>query len=224
MASWLTFSAPRNSCIRSRLFRYYSDISYQNAAKKWQLGGIPKPKSILEDDDAEIDLSEDEDAVNGASPNAVPLHLRSPSGKPTPAEYRAHRETMQKKFPDGWSPPRKLSREAMDALRQLNRIEPQTFTTSVLADKFKISPEAVRRILKSKWEPGVEKRTKLAMKEREFRQAFIKERREKELLETENTRELQKMFRRSRRSEGESDLDPPGEEHGLDARDTFTFR
>ncbi|KAF8155618.1 hypothetical protein B0H34DRAFT_620136, partial [Crassisporium funariophilum] len=120
--------------------------------------GVPRPRSILEDDDAEIDLSEDNEVVNGASPNTPPAHLRKPSGKPTPLEYKAHRETLRKEFPEGWAPPRKLSREAMDALRQLNRHDPEKFRTPVLAEKFKISPEAVRRILKSKWEPSLDKR------------------------------------------------------------------
>ena len=227
MAPWSSFSFPvirRKFCVRNATSRYYSDVSYQKAAKKWQLAGIPKPKSILEDDDAAIDLTEDDDAVNGTFPNVVPAHLRAPPAKPTPAEYRAHRETMQKKFPEGWAPPRKLSREAMDALRQLNRMEPQSFTTAVLADKFKISPEAVRRILKSKWEPSVEKRTKMAMKEREFRQAFMKERREKEMQETETIRQFQKIFRESRPGPDELDPHKNAIEQGLDANDTFTFR
>ncbi|EDR08216.1 uncharacterized protein LACBIDRAFT_148118, partial [Laccaria bicolor S238N-H82] len=72
-------------------------------------------------------------------------------------EWKAHRETIRKEFPGGWSPPRKLSREAMDGLRQLHHHDPEKFTTPLLAEKFRISPEAVRRILKSKWEPSREK-------------------------------------------------------------------
>ncbi|KZT65299.1 hypothetical protein DAEQUDRAFT_643870, partial [Daedalea quercina L-15889] len=69
---------------------------------------------------------------------------------------KAHRAAMKKAFPQGWSPPRKLSREAMDALRALHATDPEVFTTPLLASKFRISPEAVRRILKSKWEPTQE--------------------------------------------------------------------
>ncbi|KAF8919746.1 hypothetical protein CPB85DRAFT_1153068, partial [Mucidula mucida] len=68
-----------------------------------------------------------------------------------------HRQVIKEKFPDGWNPPRKLSREAMDGLRSLHQFEPDKFTTPFLADKFKISPEAVRRILKAKWEPTKER-------------------------------------------------------------------
>jgi transcriptional regulator with XRE-family HTH domain len=57
----------------------------------------------------------------------------------------------------------------MHGLRQLHKLEPETFTTEVLADKFRVSPEAVRRILKSKWEPPKERRDQLIAKEKEAR-------------------------------------------------------
>ncbi|KDQ58615.1 hypothetical protein JAAARDRAFT_104693, partial [Jaapia argillacea MUCL 33604] len=72
-------------------------------------------------------------------------------------QWVAHRTTMKKTFPQGWAPPRKLSREAMDGLRALHYHDPEQFTTPVLAEKFRVSPEAVRRILRSKWEPSKEK-------------------------------------------------------------------
>lgn len=54
---------------------------------------------------------------------------------------------------------------------------PEVFTTPVLAEKFKISPEAVRRILKSKWEPSREQRAKFAQRQEREREKFIAERR-----------------------------------------------
>ncbi|KIP12108.1 hypothetical protein PHLGIDRAFT_82293, partial [Phlebiopsis gigantea 11061_1 CR5-6] len=79
---------------------------------------------------------------------------------PTPIQYKAHRDAMKKNFPEGWAPPRKLSRQAMDGLRSLNAHDPDMFTTPVLAEKFKISPEAVRRILRSKWLPSKDERAR----------------------------------------------------------------
>ncbi|KZS96339.1 hypothetical protein SISNIDRAFT_400471, partial [Sistotremastrum niveocremeum HHB9708] len=69
-------------------------------------------------------------------------------------QYVKHREAMKKRFPDGWNPPKKLSREAMEGLRVLHQHDPTQFSTAVLAAKFAISPEAVTRILKSKWQPS----------------------------------------------------------------------
>ena len=161
-------------CRRQYTSRYYTESAYQIAQQKWKLQGVPRPRSILEDDEAPVDLSEDNEAVNGQRPNTPPSHLRSPPEKPTPHEFKAHQQSMRKAFPDGWAPPRKLSREAMNALRQLHHSDPEMFKTPILADKFRISPEAVRRILKSKWEPSAEKRTALVVKERREKEEFWK--------------------------------------------------
>ncbi|KAI0090129.1 hypothetical protein BDY19DRAFT_857464, partial [Irpex rosettiformis] len=64
-----------------------------------------------------------------------------------------HKEKLKERFPEGWSPPKKLSRPAMDGIRLMHAQHPEVFTTPVLAQQFKVSPEAIRRILKSKWEP-----------------------------------------------------------------------
>ncbi|KAF8342787.1 uncharacterized protein EI90DRAFT_2832614, partial [Cantharellus anzutake] len=82
-----------------------------------------------------------------------------------PRQVVAHQDAMKRLFPDGWSPPRKISREAMDGLRTFHRHDPETFTTPVLAEKFKISPEAVRRILKSKWQPDEKRKARMIEKE-----------------------------------------------------------
>ncbi|KAF9530245.1 hypothetical protein CPB83DRAFT_851236 [Crepidotus variabilis] len=213
--------------------RRYTQTAYQIAQQKWQLGGVPRPKSILEDDNTPVDLSEDNDAVNGVHPDSEPLHLRSPSLKPTPMEFKAHREAIRKAFPEGWSPPRKLSREAMDVLRSLHNTDPGTFTTPVLASKFRISPEAVRRILKSRWEPSSEKRSALIVKERkqqeEIRKKFKAEQHSKKKLQSMNVEELRRLsngddFWREKYSNPRT---PQGEEAatlGVGIADQFTLR
>lgn len=65
----------------------------------------------------------------------------------------------------------------------------------MLAEKFRISPEAVRRILKSKWEPPREKRLKLAEREREERSEFIKLSRVRERVEARQLAEIQKSMK-----------------------------
>ncbi|KAF8649612.1 hypothetical protein AX16_005702 [Volvariella volvacea WC 439] len=174
------------------LARGYSAVLPPTAQKKWGLAGMPRPRSILDDDDAPVDLSEDNEAVNGARPDTPPIHARSPPAKPTPSEWQQHRATMKKNFPDGWSPPRKLSREAMEGIRQMHRFNPEQFTTALLAEKFKISPEAVRRILKSKWQPSKEKMVKLAARERKGRMDAIVNSRLRERGEAQQLAELRK--------------------------------
>jgi hypothetical protein len=61
---------------------------------------------------------------------------------------------LKEKFAGGWNPPKKLSPDALDGIRHLHAKAPEQFTTSVLAQEFEVSPEAIRRILKSKWRPS----------------------------------------------------------------------
>ncbi|KAF8637848.1 hypothetical protein AX17_002474 [Amanita inopinata Kibby_2008] len=178
------------------LSRLYTTGLNRAARSKWWLEGVPPPKSILEDDDdsdAKIDLSEDSELVNGAHPDGPLPHQRTPPEIPTPHQFKEHRKTLQKRFPDGWSPPKKLSREAMDGLRQLHRFDPEKFSTPVLAEKFRISPEAVRRILKSRWEPSREKKIKLAERERQARSERIRLTRLKEEIEAKEVEQVKRM-------------------------------
>ncbi|KAL4741572.1 required for respiratory growth protein 9, mitochondrial [Aspergillus similis] len=82
------------------------------------------------------------------------------SNAPTPPKQRElwqiQKEALKRKFPAGWAPPKKLSPDAMEGIRHLHHIAPDQFTTPVLAEEFKVSPEAIRRILKSKWRPSGE--------------------------------------------------------------------
>ncbi|KAI9802486.1 MAG: hypothetical protein M1825_002871 [Sarcosagium campestre] len=55
-----------------------------------------------------------------------------------------------------WKPRKRLSPDAMDGIRALHEQYPEEFTTAVLAKRFEISPEAIRRILRSKWQPSEE--------------------------------------------------------------------
>ena len=107
---------------------------------------------------------------------------------------------LEKRFPEGWNTPRKLSREAMDGLRVLHKHDPETFSTPVLAERFRISPEAVRRILRSKWMPSREERAKLLEKDRKRKQEFIEQRLERERADQQAVldRERTKVARRRR--------------------------
>ncbi|KAH7061211.1 hypothetical protein B0J12DRAFT_553139, partial [Macrophomina phaseolina] len=71
--------------------------------------------------------------------------------------WMVQKEALKEKFgKEGWQPRKKLSPDAMDGIRQLHASDPDTYTTPVLANEFKVSPEAIRRILKSKWRPKEE--------------------------------------------------------------------
>ncbi|KAL6710799.1 Required for respiratory growth protein 9 mitochondrial [Coniothyrium glycines] len=55
---------------------------------------------------------------------------------------------------EAWNPRKKLSPDTMEGIRHLHETQPERFTTPILAQHFKVSPEAIRRILKSRWRPS----------------------------------------------------------------------
>lgn len=60
---------------------------------------------------------------------------------------------LKRKFKgERWNPAKKLSRIEMEGMRVLKAQFPQ-LTASELSERYKVSPEVVRRILKSKWQP-----------------------------------------------------------------------
>lgn len=71
--------------------------------------------------------------------------------------WQIQKRALREKFQDGsWDPRKKVSPDAMEGIRALHAQYPKWFPTAVLADQFKVSPEAIRRILKSKWRPNAE--------------------------------------------------------------------
>lgn len=91
----------------------------------------PVPEDIIEDD-------------------TLPVERERPA-------WQIHKEAMKEKLGgEAWNPRKKLSPDTMEGIRHLNSSQPDRFTTPVLAQHFKVSPEAIRRILKSKWKPNDE--------------------------------------------------------------------
>ena len=71
-----------------------------------------------------------------------------------PEPWQVQKAALQKKFKeDKWQPRKRLSPDAIDGIRALHAQYPDKYTTPVLAAQFEVSPEAIRRILKSKWRP-----------------------------------------------------------------------
>lgn len=67
------------------------------------------------------------------------------------------KNALREKFNgEAWRPRKRVSPDALEGIRALHAQDPVQFSTPVLADKFKISKEAIRRILRSKWRPTEE--------------------------------------------------------------------
>ena len=98
---------------------------------------------------------------------SMPKILRSfetPAEIPSPEveklePWKVHKFAIKKKL-DGkpWDPLKKLSPDARQGVRQLHEEDPTLWSTPNLAQHFEISPDAIRRILKSKWEPTEEEK------------------------------------------------------------------
>ena len=79
--------------------------------------------------------------------NVVEVEKERPS-------WQLEKEASKRKLNgETWNPRKKLSPDTMEGIRHLHNTQPQRFTTPVLAQHFKVSPEAIKRILKSKWRP-----------------------------------------------------------------------
>lgn len=70
--------------------------------------------------------------------------------------WQIQKEALSEKFPEGWAPRKRLSPDALEGIKALHAQFPKEYTTPVLAAKFKISPEVIRRILRAKWVPTTE--------------------------------------------------------------------
>ena len=164
----------------SNLVAAYSKIRFIRAYGSWNpppslrhrdwgvAGHLSRPTSLSEEEPDEEDDVKKKKKVRYQTDNYAP------KSNPTPSRWSHHRTSMKAKFPQGWAPPHKLSRAAMDGLRALHAHDPDTFTTPVLADKFRVSPEAVRRILRGKWQPTPEQHARLLERERRHRQDRIR--------------------------------------------------
>ncbi|KAF4483614.1 Required for respiratory growth 9, mitochondrial [Fusarium agapanthi] len=98
-------------------------------------------------------LEDDEEANElNNSPNR---RMKGPSSlQPQPKEnyWKIQKAALKEKFPEGWRPRKRLSPDALAGIRALNAQFPDVYTTEALSNKFEVSPEAIRRILRSKWQ------------------------------------------------------------------------
>jgi hypothetical protein len=140
--------------------------------------------------------------TNNSSKASLPLSQKyafkrkhsteSDENEAKPPSHLVHRARLKELFPEGWNPPRKLSRDAMEGLRALHRLDSEQFSTPVLATRFKISPEAVRRILRSRWQPNKTERARLVEREKKGRQEAEQKRIERAKERAKEERELLK--------------------------------
>ncbi|KAL0941063.1 mitochondrion organization and biogenesis protein [Colletotrichum truncatum] len=82
-------------------------------------------------------------------------------------QWQIQKAALKEKFPEGWNPRKRLSPDAIAGIKALNSQFPEEYTTTKLAAMFEVSPESIRRILRSKWQASPEEEEK--RQERWFR-------------------------------------------------------
>jgi len=96
-----------------------------------------------------------------AEPRRTTSNSRAAKLKESKEQWKIQKDALKSKFgEEGWNPRKKLSPDAMEGIRAMNAQYPDQFTTPVLAKQFGVSPEAIRRILKSKWRPSADEAEK----------------------------------------------------------------
>ena len=139
--------SPKQKKFRSSSERYPSDNKFNNRdfKKQREFGNKPFTKSFSKPSTPyykpyfKPSLSSETDAPNPEIPH-----------------WKKQKEALKEKFPEGWQPRKRLSPDALSGIRALNAQFPDVYTTEALAKKFEVSPENIRRILRSKWTPSVD--------------------------------------------------------------------
>ncbi len=136
--------------------------------------------------------------------------------KPQREDWQIQKAALKEKFPGGWNPRKKLSPDALEGIRALNAQFPDVYTTEALAKRFEVSPEAIRRILRSKWKPSPEEEEE--RQERWFNRGKQVWSRWAELGKKPPRRWRQEGIRRQPRSESKVRTQSQGKRHRLRAK------
>ncbi|KAK1754602.1 hypothetical protein QBC47DRAFT_384409 [Echria macrotheca] len=154
-----------------------ADIAAWSAPKKPRARGRPR-KETKEDATAKKKgrWREKKESHNGSSSTAEAAKPADHTTKKRPSlierlteeralgrdveSWKIQKAALKEKFPEGWKPRKKLSPDALAGIRALHAEFPNEYTTEVLAQKFEVSAEAIRRILKSRWTPNPDEEIK----------------------------------------------------------------
>lgn len=88
------------------------------------------------------------------SDKVAPARSRQEGPKPKKETWQVQKAALENKFGEtGWQPRKRLSPDTLEGIRALHASDPAAYSTETLSEHFKVTPEAIRRILKSKWRP-----------------------------------------------------------------------
>jgi hypothetical protein len=104
-------------------------------------------------------------SVKDSSSSTSTVSISKPSAKQSSKEawtprrrehWQIDKDVRREKYPDGWNPQKRLSPDAIAGIRALHSQMPEKYHTRALAENFQVSPEAISKILRTKWVPSPE--------------------------------------------------------------------
>ncbi|KAF1991397.1 hypothetical protein K402DRAFT_388807 [Aulographum hederae CBS 113979] len=76
---------------------------------------------------------------------------------PKQEDWKIQKKAIEEKIEgQAWTPRKRLSPDTIEGIRAMHVKYPDRFTTPILAEEFGVSPEVIRRILRTKWRPSPE--------------------------------------------------------------------
>lgn len=88
-----------------------------------------------------------------------------PAPKPKREDWQVQKTANLNKFGNAvWQPRKRLSPDTLEGIRALHASDPATYSTATLSSQFEVSPENIRRILKSKWKPSDEEKEERSLR------------------------------------------------------------
>ncbi|KAF6838835.1 mitochondrion organization and biogenesis protein [Colletotrichum musicola] len=115
-----------------------------------EAGATKRKRKVKADKDAAPAATGAAEIDNDAAP-AAPAASQEAKPKREKEPWMIQKEALKQKFPEGWKPLKRLSPDAIAGIRALHAQFPDEYTTRQLSNMFEVSPEAIRRILRSKW-------------------------------------------------------------------------
>lgn len=134
------------------------DVANSTKAKKQDPPASGPVDAIAQEDFAAPSTAKNTSSTRKKRVKAVKRNSPPISASPPrpPESWQSQKSALKEKFPDGWRPLKRLSPDAISGIRALHAQFPEEYTTQALARQFEVSPEAIRRILKSKWSPSAD--------------------------------------------------------------------
>ena len=128
----------------------------KNMLFKVQQPRVSKPRKAKAENKALVTTTTTSKKLNSLKPTIKPVETTPvQSNKKEP--WQSYKAALKEKFGEqAWSPRKRISPDALAGIRALRTNQPDVYTTDRLAEHFKMSPEAIRRILRSKWQPNEE--------------------------------------------------------------------